>query len=195
MNYELLKYLNQRGIYSPEILRLPQLGEMYQHGFPHIAWANNSGGLELRNANFKGCFGHKDLTICSNVYSNHTFILEGFFDCLTLFEMWLIYYQERTNTRATYFPNVICLNSTTMAARAVSLLNNCPFITKASFILDSDNASKEAFNTIKKGCLTCSVSSVAVSRFKDLNALWTSTTRERAVIIDAFINTIFCDLL
>lgn len=191
MHQSLLFYFSTRGIVSPEVQAYPFLSEFWQYSHPHIAWRNRSGGYELRNANFKGCKGTKDISICPGFHSHHTFILEGFFDTLTLFEMWRIWYQNLYGFYPHYFPNVICLNSAALVGRAVDYINKLGFISRCSFILDNDEASKKAFCQMKSGLKCCSMRAVVVPNEKDINALWTSNKKESRIVLDGFINYLF----
>ena len=191
MNRELIYYLGTRGIITPEIISHPHLSELWQNGFPHLAWQNRSGGVELRNANFKGCKGVKDLTICSGSYSTYVYILEGFIDTLTLFEMWRVFYFDKFGYYPNYYPNVITLNSVVMTPRATQVINACNWVQNVFFILDNDDASKKAYYTLKAGLHSASCEPIIVPYEKDLNALWTSTKKERSIVIDGFINYIF----
>lgn len=195
MDSALLYYFSHRGIVSPEVQTHPFLSEFWQNGHSHIAWRNRSGGCELRNANFKGCKGTKDITICSGFQSQHTFVLEGFFDTLTLFEMWRCWYFDKFGFRPYYFPNVICLNSVVLVGRAVDYINKLGFINKCSFILDNDEASKKAFCQMQSGLKTCSMRAVVVPYEKDINALWTSNKKESRIVLDGFINYLFEGIL
>jgi len=50
-----------------------------------LAFANESGGYELRNRYYKGCYGHKDISLIPgrNTASKSVAVFEGFMDFLS----------------------------------------------------------------------------------------------------------------
>lgn len=87
-NSALFYYLHARHIHA-------DIGKMYcreihyelnnKHYFA-IAFCNISGGYEIRNPYFKGCFGHKDISVMAYTpgeWQNGCMIFEGFMDFLS----------------------------------------------------------------------------------------------------------------
>lgn len=107
----LRSYLKERGI------DLNRVGDQvkeahYLHGkggYYALAFANNSGGYELRNTSFKGTLGAKDITTIAGDPS-HVRVFEGFFDYLTSL---MVSSDSPT-------PSAIVLNSVAMRERAVA---------------------------------------------------------------------------
>jgi hypothetical protein len=85
----LLTYLRQRHISIPLAASRVQeahyrCGEKTYFG---LAFANDSGGYELRNPMFKGTLGTKDITTIPGPTSDRVSVFEGFFDYLTAVTM------------------------------------------------------------------------------------------------------------
>ncbi len=81
----LLGYMRARGIDPHRVKELVQEAHYRRGGDRYfaLALANNSGGYELRNPNFKGTLGTKDITIFEGD-PNWVLVFEGFFDFLSL---------------------------------------------------------------------------------------------------------------
>lgn len=188
---DLVRYCNRRGIYSANVLNVPALGEVWQNGFAHLSWLNRSGGVELRNENFKGCKGAKDITILGGAPSNICYVIEGFFDCLTLFEMYNVWYSQRYGFWPLEFPNVIVLNSTTQTNKAVEFLNTQIFINKIYFVVDNDQAGKLAYQHMCAFLKYAKCEPLKVPYSKDLNEFWTSEKKEIRMCVDAVIDYLF----
>lgn len=188
---DLVRYCHQRGIYSANVLNVPALGEVWQNGFAHLSWLNRSGGFELRNEKFKGCKGSKDITILGGVASNICYVIEGFFDCLTLFEMYNVWYSQRHGFMPNEFPNVIVLNSTTQTKKAVEFLNSQTFINKIYFVVDNDQAGKLAYYEMSAFLKYGKCEPLQVPYCKDLNEFWTCDKKEIRMRVDAVIDHLF----
>jgi hypothetical protein len=82
--HSLIEYLKQRGI-DPK-LAAPFVREVhYRRGaesYFALAFASDSGGIELRNPYFKGTLGAKDITFLQG-NPKRVMVFEGFFDFLT----------------------------------------------------------------------------------------------------------------
>ncbi|MBV3660885.1 DNA primase, partial [Bacteroides sp. MSK.18.22] len=97
-NHSLLSYFSSRRI---DIT----IGRMYcreihykveQKHYYGIAFGNLSEGHEVRNPYFKGCIGHKDITLLAhtfNEWQNGCLVFEGFMDFLAY--MTLVKQQDR----------------------------------------------------------------------------------------------------
>ena len=80
----LLGYLRSRGIDPKAVARYVQEAH-YIRGddrYFGLAFANRSGGYEIRSQGFKGTLGTKDITVIEGS-SDHVLVFEGFFDFLT----------------------------------------------------------------------------------------------------------------
>jgi len=107
-------YLMDRGITPERIADLVQEIH-YKRGadaYFGLAFANRSGGHEIRSPYFKGTLGAKDITVIEGDCS-HAIVFEGFFDLLTAIEL------------GGKLPDatVVVLNSNSLRERAVEFLN------------------------------------------------------------------------
>lgn len=144
----LLSYLLNRGI-PIEIGRL-YCHEVhycvYQKEYFGICFQNIVGGLEIRNAFFKGCYGEKAPSIIPISKDKHTSsccVFEGFMDFLTY-----IYLKQKGGSALVVSESCDCivLNSTSIVHKAV------PFIQvydHSYCYLDNDASGKKAFETIE----------------------------------------------
>ena len=114
-----------------------------------LAFQNDSNGYETRNAYFKGCVGHKDITTIKGTQNNKLSIFEGFMDFLSA----LTYY------KMTSFKNdVIILNSVANKKKIEDLLYSNQY-SKIYLFLDNDkagSATKKHFYRINQNCIDCS---------------------------------------
>lgn len=133
----LTRYLESRGV-SPALAR-PYLQEAHftTRGKPYFALAfrNNSGGYELRNAMFKGSSAPKDITLiplAGGGQDGPTAVFEGFMDFLTALTLNAL---PESTTAA------LVLNSTKMKSRAVAAIEdrNGP----VALFLDHDPTGRE----------------------------------------------------
>lgn len=135
-NHHLLTYLKTRRLNlsiaqqncSEVYYSFDQKKEYYAIGFK-----NNSGGYELRNNFFKGCFGKKDITTISNKA-----------EALSMFESWSDYLSYLTLNKTTVKEDVIILNSTNMVSRLISL----DMYKTIKLFFDNDSAGNNATNYI-----------------------------------------------
>lgn len=164
-NKNLIHYLESRcinpetaNLYCKEIHYKQPNGKVYYGiGFP-----NNSGGFEVRSANFKSCFGNKDITTLEFPENDQMVIYEGFFDFLALIELNGL---ESGNKERHKKLNHCILNST-------SLINRIPKIYGTySLLLDNDNAGINATNKIYDILKDCFVinEQTAIEYKTDLN--------------------------
>lgn len=146
-HYALLSYLRSRYV---DI----DVGRMYcreihyivrQKKYFGIAFGNLSHGYEVRNPHFKGCIGHKDITLlaCSfGEWQNGCIVFEGFMDFLSY--LTLIKKQDKlfmVNGRCDY----MILNSVANLKRALQYLER---YTHIHCFLDNDMAGRKAVETI-----------------------------------------------
>jgi hypothetical protein len=143
-NKNLIHYLESRcinpetaNLYCKEIHYKQPNGKVYYGiGFP-----NNSGGFEVRSANFKSCFGTKDITIIE-YFSNKIHVFEGFFDFLS--------FQELSRLKKIELKNdFVILNSTSLISR----LNFLSKYKQINTYLDNDDSGSKASNNIYKSYL------------------------------------------
>ena len=81
----LLTYLTKRGISLPLAAGRVQEANYRSHGKKYFALAfeNDAGGYELRNAFWKGTLGTKDITTIEGCNKDRAAVFEGFFDYLS----------------------------------------------------------------------------------------------------------------
>lgn len=131
-----------------------------------IAFRNRQGGFEIRNPYFKGCVGHKDITIQnSNKEQNacHCCLFEGFMDFLsyvTLLD------KQDTEICISNVCDYIVLNSVSNINKVLDLLDSYQYIHS---YLDNDDAGKRTLNVIQD---KYKISVIDEScRYKDFNDL------------------------
>jgi hypothetical protein len=111
----LLAYLKSRGIDS--FVVAPYVKEAYYRrdndSYFALAFANNSGGFELRSPQFKGTLGAKDITTMAGDPSR-VLVFEGFFDFLTAVML----------NDGLPDATIIVLNSVSMRTKAIDAIRN-----------------------------------------------------------------------
>lgn len=135
-NRALIQYCEARAISAQTAARY--LKECYYtingRKYFALAFANDKGGLELRNARYKGGTTPKGITTIPGTRPETVAIFEGFFDYLAAVEYW------RAHTAAPSIPyTVIVLNSVAF----VDSLNLDQY-QEIKLILDRDNAGQAA---------------------------------------------------
>ena len=168
-NYALLSYVKSRLIdinlakqYCHEIHY-----KLRQRSYFGIAFGNRSGGYEIRNSYYKGCYKNKDITIvymCNGVIQQHICIFEGFMDFLSYLTL------QKVNNR------FICIEASTdyIILNSIGNLKKClEELEKFSYIhcyLDNDTAGQKTVETIR-GLYEQKVfdESVRYQEYKDLN--------------------------
>lgn len=172
-HYALTGYLERRGI--PLHIGRKYCGEAhYELGgkkYFALAFANDSGGYELRNPYFKGCMGRKDITVHRAAPNPKAAvracrIFEGFFDYLaylTLVRIGIFHVSEQELT------DYVILNSVSNLSKVITMLEdyNCIYT-----YLDNDRAGEKATELMKqKYAGKLHDMSAAYGSFKDLNEL------------------------
>lgn len=106
-------YLRARGITPSLVAPFVQEAHYCCDGRPYfaLAFANRSGGYELRNSRFKGTLGTKDISVIAGT-TDRVAVFEGFFDYLTAMEL----------AGAPPPHSVIVLNSVSFKDRAVDFI-------------------------------------------------------------------------
>jgi DNA primase len=148
----LIDYLASRGISCETWSQQKQLhqinyttvgkqGNKY-HCF-NLAWQTDSGSFELRGTgNFKGCFGHKDITTIPGTGKDLN-LFEGFFDYLSALEYF----------RAAILKNTtIVLNSLTNIKKAMAAIEQAEIV---NLFLDNDPPGTGAANNLYQKTGNC----------------------------------------
>ena len=161
-NLALIEYLKKRGFYNL-LLFNSALQEVYyfqnNKKYFSLAFKNNSGGYETRNAYFKGCIGSKDITTIKGIDNSKLSIFEGFLDYFSALQFYKI---------DKFKSDVIILNSISNKSKIDDLLYSNQY-KKIYLFLDNDEAGNKAkldFFTINKNCIDCSK---IYKNYKDFN--------------------------
>lgn len=163
-SHALVAYLQERGI-PPEISKAYCQQAHYScHGkrYYAVAFANESGGYEMRNRYFKGCISPKDISIrrIRDGPSAECAVFEGFMDYLSALTLGII----GTDT--------IILNSVSNVNKAISHLRDYPTI---HCYLDNDTAGKTALAQLTEQFGTTVIDrSTLYSGYNDLNEYLTT---------------------
>lgn len=160
-NPVLLDYLKERGI-PPEIAKKACQEVHFQNKgkwYFAVAFANRSGGYEIRNKYLKGSISPKEITHIRNG-SDRCIVVEGFMDYLS--HLTLKSMRPGSGQPADY----IVLNSVSNVGKAIPLLKEY----KSAFcLLDNDNAGRKAFHEmVQAGCPVCD-KSACYKEYNDLN--------------------------
>ena len=143
----LLAYLQKRGI-NLELAKRECSEARYTHNgkrYFAIAFPNGSGGFEVRNPYFKGCIGHKDITLLAhtfNEWQSGCLVFEGFMDFLAY--MTLVKQQDRWFVVESPCDYMI-LNSVANIKRALQYLDR---YTHIHCFLDNDQAGRKTVESI-----------------------------------------------
>jgi hypothetical protein len=138
----LLKYLQVRAV-SLEIARRHVREVRYRVGskdYFGIGFRNESGGYEIRNPYFKGCIGHKDISVVPGPNSGTVDLFEGFMDFLS----WPTLSGESNASHTS-----IVLNSVTLTNRAIDYLRARP-AEEIRLFFDRDDAGRAATARIRE---------------------------------------------
>lgn len=161
----LLAYLRRRKISKNIAVKYCQqayyhiAGQEREKPYFAIAWANNSGGYELRNAIVKQAMSPKDITIIGDLADSTTLVFEGFFDFLSAASIgW--FREDRMNA--------VILNSTSELEKSFDFLSSSARIV---CLLDNDEAGRKATNKIKAKFPTAIDRSVLYKGFNDVNEM------------------------
>lgn len=160
-NPVLLDYLKERGI-PPEIAKKTCKEVHFQNKgkwYFAVAFANRSGGYEIRNKYLKGSISPKEITHIKNG-GDRCIVVEGFMDYLSYLTLKSM--RPGSGQPADY----IVLNSVSNVGKAIPLLKEY----KSAFcLLDNDNAGRKAFHEmVQAGCPVCD-KSACYKEYNDLN--------------------------
>lgn len=148
-NPVLLDYLKERGI-PPEIAKKTCKEVHFQNKgkwYFAVAFANRSGGYEIRNKYLKGSISPKEITHIRNG-SDRCIVLEGFMDYLSYLTLKATHPANRRSEENS--PDYVVLNSTGNAGRAIPVLKEYKSVI---CLLDNDPAGKKVFRKmVEAGC-------------------------------------------
>lgn len=112
-----------------------------------IAFRNRIGGYEVRNQYYKGCIGHKDITVIrqnKDVVQEHIIIFEGFMDFLS----YLMLFDCKSNRIClSYHCDYMILNSINCLDKALAELHLYKYVHS---YLDNDDGGKRTFESMKE---------------------------------------------
>ena len=155
-------YLRERAIpIDLARLYLKQVGyRVGSHAYRALGFGNDAGGFEVRNANFKGSIGTKDITTLARDGSVGAAVFEGFFDFLSVLTH---YGRDRAQG------NVMVLNSLALLPRGVEHMRAAN-IERIHAYLDHDEAGARGLRTLtEQWSWQVSDASGLYAGFKDAN--------------------------
>lgn len=163
-NQALTNYLKQRGI--PLAVAQPYLQEIHylrdDQPYFALAFANNSGGYELRNPYFKGTYGAKDITVIRPAQGDESAVavFEGFMDFLSVVML---------AKRPPQMP-VIVMNSVSMKDKTLAQIRTLGVATVYLY-LDWDETGRRLTNELQTVLADLDVRDMAelYTGYKDLN--------------------------
>lgn len=164
-NPVLLGYLKERGI-PPEIAKKACKEVHFQNKgkwYFAVAFANRSGGYEIRNKYLKGSISPKEITPVKNG-GDRCIVLEGFMDYLSYLTLKALHPgngQSKGNE-----PDYIILNSVSNVGKAIPLLKEYK---NALCLLDNDPAGRQAFREMAEAGCSVVDKSACYREYNDLN--------------------------
>lgn len=120
--------------------------DLYNKHYFGIAFRNRKGGYEIRNPYYKGCIGHKDITVIKQnkeTIQEHVIVFEGLMDFLS-YQMLLTANNE--SLCIPYSCDYIVLNSINCLDKALGDLQSYQVV--HSF-LDNDDGGRRTFEAMK----------------------------------------------
>lgn len=164
-NPVLLGYLQERGI-LPELARKTCKEVHFQNKgkwYFAVAFANRSGGYEIRNKYLKGSISPKEVTHVKNG-SDRCLVFEGFLDYLSY--LTLRTREQNTGKVVGDSPDYLVLNSVSNVNKAIPLLKEY----KTCFcLLDNDTAGQQAFREMEEAGCPVKDKSACYREYNDLN--------------------------
>jgi len=164
-NSGLIQYLEQKRGLDPELVRLYASEIHYSIGnssYIAIGHANEKGGFEVRNPNFKGSLKSKDIShFTGTEKTGKIAVFEGLFDFLALLQLHKI--KEPPH-------DALILNSVALVDRACEYIEEQEF-NELNLYLDNDEAGERAVETFKKNFEIVQDHSKGYLKHKDLNEL------------------------
>lgn len=163
-NPVLLEYLKERGI-SSELARKTCKEVHFQNNgkwYFAVAFANRSGGYEIRNKYLKGSISPKEITHIKNG-SSRCLIFEGFMDYLSYLMLKVTHENSLTAGSTTDY---IVLNSVSNVNKAIPLLREYENVFS---LLDNDHAGRQTFRQIAEAGCPVKDKSACYREYNDLN--------------------------
>ena len=164
-NPVLIGYLKERGI-LPEIAKKACKEVHFENKgkwYFAVAFANRSGGYEIRNKYQKGSISPKEVTHIRND-SDRCIVLEGFMDYLSYLTLKTAHPSNgRSKGNA---PDYIVLNSVSNVGKAIPILREYK---SAICLLDNDPAGKQAFREMAEAGCPVKDKSDCYREYNDLN--------------------------
>jgi hypothetical protein len=161
----LQSYLLSRGISHALVGQFVQEARYLRDGKEYfaLAFANESGGYELRNPHFKGTLGSKAISLREGSRGDHAVVFEGFIDYLTALVMKLV------PDDAT----VVVLNSVGMREHAAQRLKALG-TASVELYRDNDSAGTELAEFLRNSLPEASIGdrSGTYAGYNDLNDYW-----------------------
>lgn len=164
-NPVLLDYLKERGI-PPEIAKKACQEVHFQNKgkwYFAVAFANRSGGYEIRNKYLKGSISPKEITHIKNG-SERCIVFEGFLDYLSYLTLRATQYGN--NPAGGNLPDYMILNSISNVNKAIPLLKEYK---SGICLLDNDVAGKKAFHEMLTAGCPVRDKSVCYGKYNDVN--------------------------
>ena len=143
----LLKYLHKRCINTATALQYCKELHYTVNGRSYyaVAFPNDTGGYDLRNEYFKGCFPPKDIThIKQKEQKSSCYVFEGFMDYLSFL---ILRNKYNPGIPGTDKQDYIILNSVSNVAKALDRLESYEDI---HCFLDNDTAGRQAFLKVRQ---------------------------------------------
>jgi DNA primase len=161
----LIRYLEETRGLNPELVRLYASEIHYSVGnasYIAIGHANEKGGFEVRNGNFKGCLKAKDIThFTGTKKTGKIAVFEGLFDFLALLQL---------HNKEEPPHDTLILNSVSLKNRACEYIEEQDY-SDVNLYLDNDKAGTEAVKTFRERFEIVQDHSSIYSKHKDINAL------------------------
>jgi DNA primase len=171
-NAALTDYLKERGVWAVAEGRLKEIyyyvedEKKLRKYFFAAGWQNEQGAWEVRNRYFKGCLGHKDVTLIPG-NAEKIVIFEGYFNYLS----WTAFNPGATDA-------VLVLNSLSLLQAAIKLSRDYPVI---DLFFDRDKAGHQASIEFCKASPSATDQSVVYDGFNDYNERLMAISRSPAV--------------
>jgi len=169
-NSGLIQYLEQKRGLDPDLVRLYASEIHYNVGnssYIAIGHANESGGFEIRNPNFKGSLKTKDISHFTGTdKTGKVAVFEGLFDFLALLSLHKL--KEPPH-------DAIVLNTVSLVDKACNYIEAQEF-SDINLYLDNDKAGKQAVETFKNNFEIVQDHSKGYLKHKDLNDLLLNKT-------------------
>lgn len=172
MDPRLLRYVQERGI-TPALAReyVQEIRYTYQERrYFALAFANDAGGMDTRNAYFKGVFGKKAIT---------TLHAQGEVSSVTVFEGVFDFLSAKAWNSAAVDGAVIVMNSVAMKAQTLEAIRRigAPVV---RLFLDNDHAGRTLAAELSEELTGLQVvdSSSVYAGYKDFNEFWQEQQRQ-----------------